>query len=105
MVGVMTSPARIALIHQFTQSTQEVGDAMGLIFRSDCRREGHTEDAVLDVGSSSLGPGDGALFMARRYHCRYGELRRRIRPRGTRSTRLAHWLDGGRRGHSRLCTL
>ena len=29
-----------------------------LMFRSDCRREGHTEDAVLDVGSSSLGPGD-----------------------------------------------
>ena len=31
---------------------------MGLMFRSDCRREGHTEDAVLDVGSSSLGPGE-----------------------------------------------
>ena len=40
------------------QSTQEVGDAMGLMFRNYRRRERHTtEDAVLDVGSSSLGPG------------------------------------------------
>ena len=51
--------------------------------------------------SGHVGPAAHAVVLARRHHGRDGQLRRRLRARRARPSRLAHRADGRRRGHSR----